>query len=78
MQPVREGYPDFCIKGPITDATALRDLIPDRFQIGDVAALGEWGAVYKADDRLEGKPVLVKSSLRPIWPGSVCALAARE
>ncbi len=68
----------FCIGRSQKDVSGLQDSIPDRFQIGDVAALGAMGRIYKAHDRLEGKPVLVKVIPRDRFGPEVFARWQRE
>ncbi len=47
--------------------------LPDRLQIGEIFAHGSMGQIYKAYDRVEGKPVLVKVIPGRVVPADVIA-----
>ncbi len=53
-------------------------LLPDRLQIGEIFAHGGIGQIYKAYDRVEGKPVLVKVIPGHVVPAYVIARWLRE
>ena len=45
---------------PPDDGSALAGILPDRFQISALVAEGGMGRIYKAHDRIDGRPALVK------------------
>ncbi len=64
-----------CMSAPPEPSLGMDGTFPDRFQIGDVAAHGAMGRIYKGHDRAEGRPVLVKLIPRNRFASEVFAVA---